>query len=169
VGFEGGSRGQESAEGLREERGRFCKSLTRRNLNRQSPDRACRLPTLLSLSGECDSLSLGGGGLGGHSGGRWLARVKVAGGLSGTGGYFPLGNSSASQGCRYCLANASGLPYSVGGEVDLSYLTRSGSAKGEGHRVLGGGGAGAVGALSFPFSSRVGLVLPVGVGCDLPE
>jgi len=51
----------------------------------------------------------------------------------------------------------------------MSYLGRSGSAKGQGQTVLGGGGGGAGGALSFPFSSRVGLVLPVGVGRDPPE
>ena len=41
---------------------------------------------------------------------------------AGAGGYFPLANSSASQVWGYFLANASGLPYSVGGEVDISYL-----------------------------------------------
>jgi len=66
----------------------------------------------------------------------------------------------------YFLANASGLPYSVGGEVDMSYLGISGSAAGEGQTVLGGGGGGAGGALSFPFSWRAGLELLVGVGRD---
>ena len=66
----------------------------------------------------------------------------------------------------YFLANASGLPYSVEGEVDMSYLKRSGSAAGEGQTVLGGGGGGARIALSFPFSWRAGLVLLVGAGRD---
>jgi len=66
----------------------------------------------------------------------------------------------------YFLANASGLPYSVGCEVDMSYLGRSGSAEGEGQTVLAGGGGGAGGALSFPFSWREGLVPLVGVGRD---
>jgi len=62
------------------------------------------------------------------------------------------------------MANASGLPYNVGGEVDMSYLGRSGSAEGEGQTGLGGGGGGAGGALSFPFPWRGGLVLLVGAG-----
>jgi len=62
--------------------------------------------------------------------------------------------------------NASGLPYRVGGEVDMSYLGRSRSAEGEGQTVLGGGGGGAGGALSFPFSCRAGLVLLEGAGRD---
>jgi len=84
----------------------------------------------------------------------------------GPGGYLPLANSSASQVWGYFLANASGLPYSVGGEVDMSYLGRSGSAEGEGQTVLASGGGGAGGALSFPFSWREGLALPVWVGRD---
>jgi len=51
----------------------------------------------------------------------------------------------------------------------MSYLGRSGSAAGEGHTVLGGGGGGARGALSFPFSWRAGLVLLVGAGRDPPQ
>ena len=82
------------------------------------------------------------------------------------GGYFPLANSSASQVWGYFLANASGLPYSVGGEVDMSYLGRSASAEGEGQTVLARGGGGAGGALSFHFSWREGLVPLVGVGRD---
>ena len=74
-------------------------------------------------------------------------------------GYFPLANSSASQVWGYSLANSSWLPNSVGGEVDMSYLGRSGAAEGEGQTVLGGGEGGAGGALSFPFSWRAGLVL----------
>jgi len=54
----------------------------------------------------------------------------------------------------------------VGGEVDISYLGRPGSAEGVGQTVLGGGGGGARGALSFPFSWQAGLVLLVGVGRD---
>ena len=84
-------------------------------------------------------------------------------------GYFPLVNSSGSQVWGYFWANASGLPSSVGREVDMSYLGRSGSAEREGQTVLGGDGAGAAGALSFPLSYRVGLVLPVGVGRDPPR
>jgi len=60
------------------------------------------------------------------------------------------------------FANTAGLPYSVGGEVDISYLGGSRSAEGEGQTVLGGGGGGAAGRLSFPFSGRGGLVLLVG-------
>jgi len=52
----------------------------------------------------------------------------------------------------------------VGGEVDMSYLGRFGSAEGEGQTVLGGGGGGAGRALSFPLSWRAGLVLVVGAG-----
>ena len=84
----------------------------------------------------------------------------------GPGGYFALANSSVSQVWGYFLANASGLPYSVGGEVDMSYLGRSGSAEGEGQTVLAGGVGAARGALSFTFSWREGLVLLVGVGRD---
>jgi len=51
----------------------------------------------------------------------------------------------------------------------MSYLGRSKSAEGDGQTLLGGGGAGARGALSFPFSSREGLVSPVGVGRVLLE
>jgi len=54
----------------------------------------------------------------------------------------------------------------VGGEVDMSYLGRSGSAEGEGHTVLAGGGGGSGGALSFPCSWRAGLLLLEGVGRD---
>jgi len=68
---------------------------------------------------------------------------KWPGVQAGPGGYFPLANSSASQVWGYFVANASGLPYSVGGEVDMSYLGRSGSADGEGQTLLGGGGDGA--------------------------
>jgi len=93
-------------------------------------------------------------------GSRWL------GVREGPGGYFPFANSSASQVWGYFFANASGLPYSVGGEVDRWYLGRSGSAEGEGQAVLGGGGGGAGGALSFPFSWRAGSVLLEGVGRD---
>jgi len=46
----------------------------------------------------------------------------------------------------------------------MSYLGRSGSAEGEGQTMLGGGGGGAEGALSFPLSSPVGLMLPEGGG-----
>jgi len=63
----------------------------------------------------------------------------------GLGGYLPLANSSASQVWGYFLTNPSGLPYIGGGEVDMSYLGRSGSAAGEGQTVLGGGGGGAGG------------------------
>jgi len=48
----------------------------------------------------------------------------------------------------------------------MSYVGRSGSAEGEGQTVLAGGGGGAGVALSFPFSWREGLVLPVWVGRD---
>jgi len=95
-----------------------------------------------------------------QSGSRW------SGVQEGPGGYFPLANSSASQVWGYFLANASGLPYIVGGEVDISYLGRSGSAEGDGQTVLGGGGGGAGGALSFPFSWRAGLMVVVGAGQD---
>ena len=88
---------------------------------------------------------------------------------AGPGGYFPLANSSTSQVSGNFLANTSGLPYSVGGEDDMLYLGRSGSAERESQTVLGDGGGGAGGALSFPVSWRVGLLLPVGVGRDPPE
>jgi len=93
-----------------------------------------------------------------QSGSRW------PGVQEGPGGYFPFVNSSTSQVWGYFLVNASGLPYSMGGEVDMSYPGRCGSAEGEGQTVLGGGGGGAGGALSFPFSWRAGLVLLVGAG-----
>ena len=79
----------------------------------------------------------------GHSGGGPPVGIKVAGLQAGPGGYFPLANSSASLVWGQFLANASGLPYSVGGEVDMSYLGRLGSAEGDGQTVLGGGAAGA--------------------------
>jgi len=92
-------------------------------------------------------VALGAMVVGGHqSGSRWPG-VHV-----GPGGYLPLANSSASQVWGYFLANASWLPYRVGGEVDMSYLWRSGSAAGEGQTVFGGGGGWAGEALSFPFS-----------------
>jgi len=97
------------------------------------------------------------------------AGIKMAGVLVGPGGYIPLAKSSASQVWGHFLGNTSGLPYSVGGEVDMSYLGRSGSAEGEGQTVLGGGGGGAGGGLSFHFCCREGLVSPVGVGRDLLE
>jgi len=86
----------------------------------------------------------------------------VAGGPRGTRGVFPFGEFLLIPGVGVFFANASGLLYSVGGEVDMSYLRRSGSAEGEGQTVFGGGRGGAGGALSFPFSWRVGLVLLVG-------
>jgi len=49
------------------------------------------------------------------------------------------------------------------------YLGRSGSAEGKGQTVLGGGGGGTGGALSFPFSWRAGLVLLVGARRDQLE
>jgi len=72
-----------------------------------------------------------------QSGSRW------PGVQAGPGGYLPLANSSASLVWGYFLANASGLPYGVGGEVDMSYLGRSGSPEGEGQTVLGVGAGGA--------------------------
>ena len=91
---------------------------------------------------------------------------KWPGVQAGPEGYFPLANSSASQVWGYFLPNASGLPYSVGGEGEMSYLGRSGSAEAEGQTELGGGRGRAGGALSFPFSWRAGLVLPVRAGRD---
>ena len=64
VGFKRGSRGEESADGLGERRGRFGKNLTRRNRNGGSRDRAFRRTTLLSFSRGCDSLGIGGVALG---------------------------------------------------------------------------------------------------------
>ena len=78
MGIEGGSEGKESVNGLREGRGGFRKNLARRNRNGGSRDRDLHLLTFLSLSRRCHSLSIGGGGLGGQSGGRSPARVKVA-------------------------------------------------------------------------------------------
>ena len=69
VGFEGGSGGEESADSLGQERGRFHKNLTRRNGNGGSLSRTFRLTTLLSFSRWCGSLGIDGGGLGGHGGG----------------------------------------------------------------------------------------------------
>jgi len=166
VRFEGGSGGEESAYSLGKGRGRFHKNLTRRNRNRGSRGWALRLRTLLSFSRGCGSLSIGGGGLGGHGGGGTPVGSRWPGVQEGPGGYLPLANSSASQVWGYFLTNASGLPYTVGGEVDMSYLGRSGSAEGEGQTVLAGGGGGAGGALSFHFSWREGLALPVWVGRD---
>jgi len=42
--------------------------------------------------------------------------------------------------CGYLLTKASVLPYALGEEVDISYLVRLGSAKGEDETILGGGG-----------------------------
>jgi len=69
VGFEGGSGGKESADSLGERRRRFHKNLTQCNRNGGSRGRALGLTSLLSFNRGCDSLSVGGGGLGGHSGG----------------------------------------------------------------------------------------------------
>ena len=64
---------------------------------------------------------------GGHQpGSRW------PGVQAGQGGYFPLVNSSSSPMWGYFVATTSGLPYRVGGEVDMSYLGRLGSAEGDG-------------------------------------
>jgi len=88
-------------------------------------------------------------------GGRQLGSRRP-GVQAGQGGHFRFANSSASQVWGYFLAKASGLPYSVGGKVDMSYLGRSGSAAEEGQTMLSGGGGGDGGALSFPFSWRAG-------------
>jgi len=80
VGFEGGSGGERSVDSLGERRGRFCKNLIRRNCNGGSRDRTLPLTTLLSLSRGRDSLSVGGGGLGGHGSGGSPVRVEMAGG-----------------------------------------------------------------------------------------
>ena len=80
VGFEGGSGGEGSADTLGERRGRFRKNPTRRNRNGGSRDRTFRLTTLLSFSRGCGSLTVGGGGLGGHGGGGTLVRVQMTGG-----------------------------------------------------------------------------------------
>jgi len=78
-------------DGLRERMGRICQNLTRRNRNGGSRDRAFRLTTLLSFSRGCDSLSVGGGGLGGYGGGGSPVGIQVAKGPSLTGGVFPFG------------------------------------------------------------------------------
>ena len=91
MGFDGGSGGEESAEGLGERGVRFRKNLTRRNRNRGSQGRAIRLATLLSFNRASDSLSIGGGGRGGHSGGGSPSGVQMAGGSSGTRGVLPFG------------------------------------------------------------------------------
>jgi len=89
VGFEGGSGGERSADSLGERRGRFRKNLTQGNRNGGSRDMSSRLATLLSFSRGCDSLSVGGGGLGGHGGGGTPVGVQMTGGPSGTGGVCP--------------------------------------------------------------------------------
>ena len=89
MGFKGGSVGEESAESLGESRGVFRKNLTRRNRNGGSRDRTFRLKTLLSFSRGCGSLSIGGGGLGGHGSGGTPVGVQMTGGPRGTGGVFP--------------------------------------------------------------------------------
>jgi len=91
VGLEGGSRGEKSADSLGENRGRFRKNLTRRNRHRGTRARGLRLSTLLSLSRGCDSLSVGGGGFGGHGVGGTPVRVKMTGGPGGARGVFPFG------------------------------------------------------------------------------
>jgi len=91
VGFEGGCGGEKSAGCLGERRGRFRKKLTRRNRNGGSRGRGLRLSTLLSLSRGCDSLSIGGGGFGGHGVGGTPVGIKVTGGPGGAGGVFPFG------------------------------------------------------------------------------
>jgi len=91
VGFEGGSGGEESADGLGERRGRFRKNLTRRDRNRGSRGSTLRLMTLLSFGRGCSSLGIGEGGLGGHGGGATPVGVKMAGGPGGTGGVFSFG------------------------------------------------------------------------------
>jgi len=91
VGFEGGCAGEKSADSLGERRGRLCKNLTRRNRNGGSRCRGLRLSTLLSLSRGCDSLSVGGGGFGGHGDGGTPVGVKMTGGSGAAGGVFPFG------------------------------------------------------------------------------
>jgi len=95
VRFEGGSGGEESADGLGKGRGRFHKNLTRRNCNRGSRGRTFRLTTLLSLCRGCGSLVIGGGGFGRHGGRGTPAGVQMAGGPRRAGGVFTLANSSA--------------------------------------------------------------------------
>jgi len=89
VGFEGGSRGKESADSLGERRGRFRKNLTRRNRTGGSRDRGLRLSTLLSLSRACDSFSIGGGGFDGHGVGEPAVGVQMTGVPGVAGGVFP--------------------------------------------------------------------------------
>jgi len=82
---------KESADSLGERRGRFRKSLTRRNRNGGIWDRGLCLTTLLSLSKGCGSLSVGGGGLRGHAVGGSPVGVQITGGPGGAWGVFPFG------------------------------------------------------------------------------
>jgi len=91
VGFEGGFGGEESADSFAERRGRFGKNGTRRNCKGGSRDSTLRLTTLLSFSRGCDSLSVGGGGLGGHGGVGSPVGVQMTGGPGRTGVVFPFG------------------------------------------------------------------------------
>jgi len=104
VGFEGDSGGEESADSLGERKGRFRKNLTRRNCNGGSQDSGLRLSTLLSLSRGCDSLSVGGGGFGGHVVGGLPVGVQMTGGPGGAGGVFPFGEFLRLPGVGVFLA-----------------------------------------------------------------
>ena len=84
-------------------RGTFHKNLTRRKHNGGSRDRTSPLTTLLSFSRGCDTLSLGGGGLGGHGSRGSPVRVQMAGGPGGTWGVFPFGECLRFPGVRVFL------------------------------------------------------------------
>ena len=83
--FEVDSGGEKSADSLGERR-RFRKNLTRRNRNGASRVRTSHLTTLLSFRRGCNSLSVGGGGLGGHGGGGSPVGVLMTGDPSQPGG-----------------------------------------------------------------------------------
>jgi len=103
VGFEGGSGSEKTADSLGERRGRFRKNLTQCNRNGGSRGRGLPLSTLLALSRRCDSVSVGGGGFGGHGVGGTPVGIKMTGGPGGAGGVFPFGEFFRFPGVRVFL------------------------------------------------------------------
>jgi len=82
-------------------------------------------------------LGLGEGGLGGHGGGGSPVGIQITRGPSGTGGVLPFGEFLRFPGVGVFLGKC--LMVAIKCRRG-SCQVRSGSAKGEGQTVLGGGG-----------------------------
>jgi len=72
----------------------------------------------------------------------------MARGTGGAWGVFPFGQLFRHPGVGVLLGKRFRVAICVRGEVDMSYLGRSGSAAGEGQTLFSSGGGGAGGALS---------------------